>query len=73
MDKIIISTDKNTVTVGTEVHKFNSGSPDDNCDVCTLFKKCCELQETVASEFPFPCVATERIDNQYGNFQTVQP
>ena len=68
MDNIIISPDKNTVTIGTDIHKFNTGDSD-NCDVCTLFKKCCQLQETVESEFPFPCVATERNDDQYGNFQ----
>jgi len=72
MDKIIISTDKNTVTVGTEVHKFHAGS-DHTCDVCTLFKECCKLQETEETEFPFPCVAIERVDRKYGNFQSIQP
>ena len=72
MDNIIISEDKNTVTIGSDVHNFNGG-PDHNCDVCTLFEKCCKLQETVASEFPFPCVAVERFDGQYGNFLNVKP
>jgi len=73
MDNIEISTDKNTVTIGTDIHKFNSQIKIEVCDVCSLYHQCVELQETVESEFPFPCVDIERNDGQQGNFKLVTP
>jgi len=69
MANIQISPDKNTVTSDGIDHLFHPGL-EDSCEACTLFQKCCELQETVANEFPFPCVAENRTDGKYGNFQS---
>ena len=69
MANITISPDKNTVTSDNKVHKFNKGSKN-SCNDCSLFKECCELQETVANEFPFACVSENRTDKKYGNFQS---
>ena len=69
MENIQISTDKNTVTSNSKVHRFRNGS-NNNCNTCSLFKECCDLQETVANEFPFACVSENRTDNKYGNFQS---
>ena len=69
MANIQISPDKNTVISDNEVHKFNKGSHN-TCSTCSLFEECCELQETVVNEFPFACVADNRTDKEYGNFQS---
>ena len=69
MTNIQISPDKNTVISDNEVHKFNKGSHN-TCSTCSLFEECCELQETVVNEFPFACVADNRTDKEYGNFQS---
>lgn len=68
MANIQISTDKNTVTCDGTDHNFHSGDGS-TCGTCTLFKQCCALQESVANEFPFPCVSDNRPDKQYGNFR----
>lgn len=67
MKTIIISEDDNKITIGDEIHNFNPGS-ESTCEDCTMFTKCCELQETVENEFPFPCVAMNRTDGLSGNF-----
>jgi len=68
MQNITISPDKNTITVVDTTHKFHPGEKH-TCKTCSLFRECCQLQETVANEFPFPCILENRPDNKFGNFQ----
>ena len=71
MATVTISPDQNTLTVDDKQFKFNkirrgSASEDTACNQCDAFKLCCELEDTVESSFPFPCV--DRSDGKAGNF-----
>lgn len=73
-NNLIISEDENTVTHEAQVFQFNEiPNPDDEdfneCGQCDAYNLCCQLQTTVKSEFPFPCV--ERKDGRIGNFKAV--
>lgn len=71
MAKVTISDDQNILTVDDQQFKFNAidNAIEDefySCSKCNAFKLCCELQNTVESEFPFPCF--DRSDGKTGNF-----
>lgn len=71
MATVTISDDQNILTVDDQQFNFNpierdTEESEDSCSKCNAFKLCCELQNTVESEFPFPCF--DRSDGKTGNF-----
>lgn len=71
MATVTISPDQNKLTVDDQQFNFNPISRDteeseDSCNTCAAYKLCVELQDTVESEFPFPCF--DRDDGEMGNF-----
>lgn len=71
MNDITISADQNRIISDGIEHIFQpEQDSNEQCKYCSLFNKCVELQPTVENEFPFPCIAENRIDKDHGYFKT---
>jgi len=72
MSEITISPDQNRIISEGIVHVFiPEKDSSEQCKYCSLFSKCVELQSTVANEFPFPCIAENRLDEDHGFFTQI--
>jgi len=70
MENITVSDDQNTITVKGITFVFNPIVEEDyHCAHCEAFDLCCELEDTVESTFPFPCLPQNREDGKNGNLR----
>jgi len=70
---ITVSKDQNTITVKEKIFVFNPIAEDDyHCANCDAFSICCELEDTVESSFPFPCLPQNREDGKNGNLRQLE-
>jgi len=75
MENITVSDDQNTITVKGITFAFNpivgKNEEFNHCAKanCEAFDLCCELEDTVESTFPFPCLPENRKDGKNGNLR----